>query len=111
MTRGDQGGQASIEFLGALPLVLVLAAFATQALAVGYASVLAGNAAEAAALAVAGGADPQAAARAALPAWSRSRARMTVEGGEVRIRLRPPALLSALGRTLAVSAEAAVEAP
>jgi pilus assembly protein CpaE len=109
--EGGQGGQASVEFLAAVPLVLIVAALAAQALAVGYASVLAGNAAEAAALAVAGGADPQVAARAALPAWSRSRARMTVESGEVHLRLRPPTLLHALGRALEVHADAAVEGP
>ena len=103
-------GQASVEFLAALPLLLVLAAFATQALAVGYAGVLAGNAAEAAALAMAGGGDPRAAARAALPGWSRAHAHVTVDGGEIHLRLRPPALLHALGRRLEVHAEAAVEA-
>jgi hypothetical protein len=106
-----EGGQASVEFLAALPLLLLIAAFATQALAVGYSSVLAGNAAEAAALALAGGGDPHAAARAALPGWSRTRAHLTVKAGEVHIRLRPPTLLRALSRKLEVHAEAAVEAP
>jgi len=110
MTRA-QRGQASVEFLAALPFLLVLALAVAQVLTIGYASVLAGNAAEAAALAVAGGGDPQAAARAALPGWSRTRAHMTVKGGEVHVRLRPPALLRALGRKLEVHAEAAVEAP
>jgi Flp pilus assembly protein TadG len=104
-------GQASVEFLAFLPVLLVLAALATQILAVGYASVVAGNAAEAAALAVAGGGDPEAAARAALPGWGRSRARLTVTGGEVHLRLRPPSLLRPLARRLEVHAEAEVEAP
>ena len=104
-------GQASVEFLAAMPVLLVLAAFATQALAVGYASVLAGNAVEAAALALAGGGDPHAAARAALPGWSKPHARLTVQGGEVHLRLRPPTLLHAIGRRLEIRAEAAVEAP
>jgi hypothetical protein len=104
-------GQASVELLAALPLLLAVAACAAQALAVGYASVLAGNAAEAAALAVAGGGDPHAAARAALPAWSRTSARLAVADGEVHVHLRPPTLLHALGRKLEVQADAAVEAP
>jgi Flp pilus assembly protein TadG len=108
---GRQGGQASVEFLAALPVLLLLAAFAMQILAVGYASVLAGNAAEAAALALAGGGDPNAAARAALPGWTRGRARLTVTGGAVQVRLRPPALLRPLSRDLEVHAKAAVEAP
>jgi len=104
-------GQASVEFLAALPFLLVVALGVTQMLAIGYASVLAGNGVEAAALAVAGGGDPVAAARAALPGWSRKRVHVTVEGGEVHLRLRPPTLLHALGRKLEVHAEAAVEAP
>ena len=107
----DQRGQAAVELLAALPLVLVIALAVTQALAVGYASVLAGNAAEAGALALAGGGDPRAAARAALPVWSRARGRVAVKGGEVTVRLRPPALLQALARRLELSADAAVEAP
>jgi hypothetical protein len=107
---GD-AGQASVEFLAALPLLLAVAAFAVQALAVGYASVLAGNATEAAALAVAGGGDPEMAARTALPEWSRARAHLAIADGEVQLRLRPPTLLRALGRKLEVHAEAAVEAP
>ena len=58
---------------------------AAQLLAVGYSSVLAGNAAEAGALALAGGGDPRAGARAALPGWSRAHARVSVSGGEVRV--------------------------
>jgi pilus assembly protein CpaE len=110
MTRA-QRGQASVEFLAALPFLLVLALAVTQVLAIGYASVLAGNAAEAAALAVAGGGDPRAAGRAALPGWSRTRAHLAVNGGEVHVRLRPPTLLRALGRKLEVHAEATVEPP
>jgi hypothetical protein len=78
---------------------------------VGYSSVLAGNAAEAGALAIAGGGDPHAGARAALPGWSRTHARLSVSGGEVRVHLRPPALLRSLADRLEVSASARVEAP
>jgi pilus assembly protein CpaE len=104
-------GQASIELLALLPLVLVVALGAAQMLAVGYSSVLAGNAAEAGALAVAGGGDPRSAARAALPGWSRARARVWTSGGEVRVSLRPPTLVASLARELEVSAVAIVEAP
>jgi hypothetical protein len=106
----DQRGQAAVELLATLPLVLVIALAVTQVLAVGYASVLAGNAAEAGALALAGGRDARAAARAALPGWSRAGGRVAVTGGEVTVRLRPPALFRPLAR-LEVSAEAGVEAP
>ena len=104
-------GQGSVEFLAAVPVVVLVALAAAQLLAVGYSSVLAGNAAEAGALALAGGGDPRAAARGAIPGWSRARAQVSVQGGEVRVRLRPPTLLRALTGELGVSAEAAVEAP
>lgn len=108
---GGARGQASIELLATLPLLLATAAAAFQLLAVGYSSVLAGNAAEAGALALAGGANARAGAREALPGWSRARAQVSVRGGEVRVDLRPPALLRALAGELEVSATAAVEAP
>ena len=104
-------GQASVEFLAALPVLLVLAAFATQALAVGYASVLAGNAAEAAALALAGGGDPHAAARAALPGMVET-ARAPDRPGRRGAPPPPSANAPPCARTQArVRAEAAVEAP
>ena len=64
MTR-DTRGQASVELLGAVPVVLLLGLVLLQMLAVGYSAVLAGSAAESAALAVAGGGEAVAAARAA----------------------------------------------
>ncbi len=94
-----------------LPLLLAVALAAAQLLAAGYASVLAGNAAEAGALALAGDGDARSAARAALPGWSRARAGVSVSGGEVRVSMRPPALIGALARELEVSASATVEAP
>lgn len=108
--RGERG-QASLELLGLLPLLVVVALAAAQLLAVGYSAVLAGGAAEAGALALAAGGDPRAGAREALPSWSRTRARVSVSGGAVKVELRPPALLSALAERLDVSASAVVEAP
>jgi pilus assembly protein CpaE len=109
--RAAESGQASVELLGVLPLLIALALAVFQLLAVGYASVLAGSAAEAGALALAAGSDPRAGVREALPGWSRARAKVHVSGGEVGVRLRPPALLKALGERLTVSGEAVVEAP
>jgi hypothetical protein len=109
-TRGERG-QATLELLGLLPVLLAVALAGAQLLAVGYSSVLAGNAAEAGALTLAGGGDPRVGVRAALPGWSRSHARVWVSGGEVRVQLRPPALLSSLAKRLEVSASATVEAP
>jgi Flp pilus assembly protein TadG len=105
----DRRGQASVELLGVLPLIVVLGLAAVQLMAVGYASILAGNAAEAGALALAGGADARSGVRDALPGWSRARARVTVDNGRVTVRLRPPSLLAALEERLEVTADAAVE--
>ena len=107
----SERGQATLELLGLLPVLLAVALAGAQLLAVGYSSVLAGNAAEAGALALAGGGDPGAGAREALPGWSHTHARVSVSGGVVRVRLRPPTLLSELAHRLEVSASAAVEAP
>jgi Flp pilus assembly protein TadG len=111
VTPRAERGQGSVEFVGLLPLVLVVALGMAQMLAVGYSSVLAGNAAEAGALALAGGGDPSAAARSAIPGWSRARARVSVRGGSVRVRVQPPTLVHFLTGELEVAAEAAVEPP
>jgi hypothetical protein len=109
--RSMEAGQASVELLAVLPLLVALALAVFQLLAVGYSSVLASNAAEAGALALAAGGDARAGVREALPGWSRARADIRVSGGKVDVRLRPPALLRALSERLAVTGVAAVEAP
>jgi hypothetical protein len=94
-----------------MPVILAMGIGVLQLLAVGYAGVLAGNAAEAGALALAAGTDARAGARQALPGWSRARARVEVDGGRVAVHLRPPSPLSSLADGLEVTATAAVEAP
>jgi len=103
-------GQATIELLAVLPALLLFALVAFQLLAVGYAAVRAGTAAEAGALALAAGGDARASARAALPGSARAHAKVTVDAGSVRVCLRPPSPLEAVARRLEVTAEAAVEA-
>lgn len=108
--RGERG-QALVELIAGLPAALALGLVVMQLLAVGYAAVLAGSAAEAGALAIAGGGNARMQARAALPGWSRARARVSATGGEVRVRLRPPALIPGLGGALAVTGHAAMVEP
>ena len=105
----SERGQATVELLGAVPAVLVLALVLFQLLAVGYAQVSAGGAAEAGALALAAGADAEAGAREALPGWSRAGARIAVSGGRVQVTLRPLSPLRAVSRKLEVAVEAGVE--
>jgi hypothetical protein len=107
----DERGQALVEVVAALPAMLAVALVLLQLLATGYSAVLAGSAAEAGALALAGGGDAQSAVRHALPGWSKARARVDVSGGTVRVRLQPPSPLKLVARKLEVSAEAAVELP
>jgi hypothetical protein len=106
-----QRGQASVEVLGAVPAVLLVGLLVLQLLAVGYASVLAGSAAEAGALALAAGGDARAGVREALPGWSRARARIAVDRGLVEVRVRPPSPLRSLAKRLEVTGRAAVEEP
>jgi len=108
---GNERGQAAIEVLGALPALLALGLVVLQLLAVGYAAVLAGAAAEAGALALAGGGDAERSVRDALPGWSRTRARVDVSADTVRVKLRPPSPLGSLSRRLEITAGAAVGAP
>ena len=104
-------GQAIVELLGALPVVLLVGLVLAQALAVGYAAVLAGTAAEAGALAAATGGDPRHGVRESLPGWTRAGARVSEANGAVRVDLRPPSLLRAVAERLEVHADAAVEQP
>jgi hypothetical protein len=88
--------------------MLLLGLVAFQLLAVGYAAVLAGNAAEAGALAAAGGADAREAARAAVPGWQRARMAVDADSARVRVRMRPPSPLDRIGDALEIGASAEV---
>jgi len=99
-------GQAAIELVAVLPLVVAVALAILQALAAGVAVELAGHAAQSGAVAIAQGHDGAAAARAALPGWARSRVRVVVLRTRVRVELMPPSLLPGAGARLAASATA-----
>ena len=86
----SERGQATVELLGFIPLVIVIALVALSVLASRTASEQAGEAAEAGALAILqGGEDPRGAARAALPERVRARATITITGPRVDVRVRP----------------------
>jgi hypothetical protein len=107
----SSAGEATVETVALVPAMVVIGLGVFQLLAVGYASVLAGNAAEAGALALAAGRDARGGVKDALPGWSEARARVDVDGGRVEVHLRPPSPLAALAETLEVSADASVEEP
>jgi hypothetical protein len=100
-------GQATVELVAALPALLLAALVALQLLAAGYALTLADGAAEAGALAMASGGSAPEAAREALPGWAEDDVAVTVEGGEVSVRLRPPSPFRAVAKRLEVTSSAA----
>ncbi len=102
-----QSGQASIELIAGLPALLLASFLALQLLATGYALTLADGAAEAGALALASGRSAAGAARDALPGWARDDVDVSVQGGRVTVRLRPPSPLPSVADHLAVTSSAA----
>jgi hypothetical protein len=103
---GREGGQATVEAVAAISLLVLTGSIALQLLVAGYALTLADGAAEAGALALAAGRPVKDAAREALPGWAREGAEVAVHGGEVTVRLRPPSPLPAVGEVLAVDSSA-----
>ncbi len=108
MRRSGVSGQASIELVAALPALLLAAFVSLQLLAAGYAMTLADGAAEAGALALASGGSAAQAVRGALPGWARDDVEVTVAGGTVAVRLRPPSPFAVLAARLAVTSTASV---
>ena len=106
MALRGTSGQASIELLALAPLLLAVVLAAAQLLAAGAGRELADHAAEAGAIALLQGTDPAAAARDAVPGWSRGRVEVRIAGRRVRVRLRPRSFLPALARMLESAGEA-----
>jgi hypothetical protein len=99
-------GQATVELVAALPALLLAALVALQLLVAGYALTLADGAAEAGALALASGDSAAEAARESLPGWAADDVSVSVEGGEVWVRLQPPSLFGAVAQRLEMTSSA-----
>ncbi len=106
-----QCGQATVEVLAGIPALVVAGLIALQLLAAGYTLTLADGAAEAGAMALAAGRPPGPAVRQALPGWAGDRLDLSVDGGELTVRLRPPSPVEGLARGLEVSSSAWVKRP
>jgi hypothetical protein len=104
--RFDAAGQAAVELVALLPLLVVVALAILQALAAGVASELAGHAAQSGAVALAEGQDGADAARSSLPGWARARVHVEVQGTRLRVQVTPPSLLPGVGERLTASATA-----
>jgi len=107
----DQRGQATVELVAGLPVLLLAGLIALQLLAAGYALTLADGAAEAGALALASGRPAAAGVREALPGWARDDVGLSVRGGRVEVRLRPPSLLPSAAEHLTVTSSAFARRP
>ena len=104
---GREDGQSIVELVAALPALMMAGLLALQLFVTGYALTLADGAAEAGALALASGRPAVAAAREALPGWAEDDVVVSVRGGRVTVRLRPPSPLPAVADRLVVTSSAA----
>lgn len=105
LLRGERG-QSTVELVALLPILLAVGFACAQLLMAGAARELAGNAAEAAAVALLQGGDPERAARDAVPGWSHGRLDVEVRGGSVRVAIEPTPLVPPLADALTAHATA-----
>jgi putative Flp pilus-assembly TadE/G-like protein len=103
-TRADTG-QASVELVALLPLLLVIGLVVFSVVAAHSADEEAGAAAEAAALALIQGGNPHDAAVAALPEAVRPRATIAIRGRRVHVHVRSRVPLPGLSTELAGDAD------
>jgi TadE-like protein len=103
----SEGGQAAVELVAVVPLVLLCAAVAWQFALAGQTAWLCANAARVAARAEAVGADGAAAARTALPKPFREGLEVTQRArGAMRVSIHMPLLLRRWATPIVVSASA-----
>jgi hypothetical protein len=103
---GRESGQATVEAVAAVSLLVLVGAIILQLLVAGYALTLADGAVEAGALALAAGRPAKEAVREALPGWAKDDTEISVRGGEVALRLTPPSLFPLIGDALTVDSSA-----
>jgi hypothetical protein len=104
-------GQATVELVGLLPLLLAVGFAVFSVLAAGSAREAARQSASAGAVALMQDREPRAAARAALPRWARDRSRVAIRGRRISVSVRPNTPLDALNTRLTGRAEAEAGPP
>jgi hypothetical protein len=82
-------GQSTVEVVGLLPLLLAVGLAVFSLLGAGRAEEAAGSAAEAGAVALLQGREPQVAARAALAGWPVRRTQVRIAARRVTVRVTP----------------------
>lgn len=111
MRAGDRAGQATVELLAIVPLLMLVSLLGFCLLAAGRARELAAHAAAAGAMAVLQDGEPDDAARAALPRSSADIARIHVRGGTVTVTVRPRLPLPVIDRLVTVTQSSHAGAP
>ena len=101
-----EDGQATVELVGLLPLLLAVALTGATVVAGQVAAEQAGQAAEAGAIAHIQGGDARRAARDALPDRATSRADVAIRGSQITVTVRPRAPLPFLASALEATATA-----
>jgi len=104
-------GQATVELVGLLPLLLAVGFAAFSVLSAGAASEAAGAAAEAGAIALLQGRDAEAAARASLAGRAPRDTTITIRDRAVTVHIVPRGLVRALDDRLAATTTAHAGAP
>jgi hypothetical protein len=99
-------GQAAVELLGAAVVLFAGGLLGLQLLGAGHGAVLADHAAQAAAVALVNGKDPERAARAAVPGWPPHALRVVRRGEEVTVMLRSSSPLRVLRGRLSFKSSA-----
>ncbi|MBU3691307.1 MAG: hypothetical protein FGM38_04595 [Solirubrobacterales bacterium] len=111
-SRPRCSGQATVEAVAGVAVLLFAGLVAFQLLLVGHAHQLAEGAAQAGAVAVVRGEPASAAVEDALPEWASRRYSLGRLPGAVRVSVRPPSPVGRISRLLEVSSTAWVrEAP
>ena len=111
MRLARESGQASVELVALLPLLVAVGLGAFSLLGAGAAAEAAGAAAEAGAIALVQGRDAEAAARAALSGWPPPDTQIRVSGRRVTVRVAPAGPLGPLDDRLAATVTADAGAP
>ncbi len=110
MRRPGESGQASIEAVCGIGVLILAGLVCFQLLAAGYTLTVIDGAAEAGAVAMVRGEPVEPAVRRALPRWARSRVSVTRTGESLRVTVRPASPLASIADLLAVSSTANVRA-
>jgi hypothetical protein len=103
---GHPSGQASVEAVCGIAVLMLAGLLCFQLLAAGYTATLADGAAEAGAVALLRGEPVGAAVRSALPGWARSRVKVLHLGETVRVEIAPPSLFDSVASRLEASSTA-----